>query len=312
MLDVFKKTFEEAFHARDLIKEFIRNNPNKDLLKALLEVHKEIDEKTKKSKIEDHPEWFDGVDGKKSQKEEVMRMKSRDRIKGYFYKTKDELCKSLIYRSNAKGRKIIDDLLSDFFLFLNGVDYFECLFDRSHANKFIPNVNDETDAKAIVKRRRINAETKIKIKESSLFDDYVVSLCNDQGFFDCHGVWNSDKCSYKHRINPYASKESLILFQIFNLDHQIEISRSIFPSILKNVEKLCDDKEIMCEKHKKTCNELSILTYFQEIFTINNLKLVHIICHDKGTHEIESNGSLICENCKESKLLRKFKLRISK
>lgn len=312
MLDVFRRTFEEAFHARDLIKEFVRNNQNKDMLKAVLQVHKEVDEMTKTSNIEQHPDWFVGADSKKSQKEDVMRMKSRDRIKGYFYKTKDELCKSLIYRSNAKGRKIIDDMLSDFFIFLNGVEYFECLFDRSHANKFIPNLADETDAKVIVKRRRIDAESKAKIKENSLFEDFNVSLCNDLGYFDCHGIWNADKCNYSHRINPYASRESLILFQIFNLDHQIEISRSIFPSIIKNVEKLCEDKEIYCDKHKKPCTELSILTYFQEIFTIKNLKLVHIICHDKGTHELESNGSLICENCKESKLLRKFKLRISK
>lgn len=279
----------------------------------MLQIHKEVDDKTKTSNIDDHPEWFLGLDCKKTHKEDVMRMKSRDRIKGYFYKTKDELCKSLIYRSNAKGRKIIDDLLTDFFIFLNGVEYFECLFDRSHANKFIPNLEDETDAKAIVKRRRIDAETKMRIKESTLFDDYTVSLCNELGYFNCHGVYNSDKCNYSHRINPYAARESLILFQIFNLDHQIEISRSIFPSILKNVERLCEDKEeIVCEKHKRACSELSILTYFQEIFTMKNLKLVHIICHDKGTHELKSNGGLICDNCKESKLLRKFKLRISK
>lgn len=281
------------------------------MLNAVIQVHDEIDEKTKKSGVDEHPEWFIGSD--KKSKEEVMRMKAKDRIKGYFYKTKDELCKSLIYRSNATGRKIIDDLLSDFFLFLNGVEYFECLFDRSHDKRFIP--TDETDARAIInKRRRIDAETKLKMKENSLFDDYTVSLCNDLGYFDCHGIWNADKCNYAHQINPYASRESLILFQIFNLDHQIEISRSIFPSILKNVEKLCDhkDKEVTCESHKKPYKELSTLTYFLEIFTVKNLKLVHIICHDKGTHtELESNGKLLCENCKESKILRKFKTRIA-
>lgn len=311
MLDLFRMTFEEAFHARDLIKEFIKSNDNKDMLRAVTQIHNEIDEKTKASGFNEHEQWFMPSDSKKT-KEEVMRIKARDRIKGYFYKTKDELSKSLIYRSNARGRKIIDDLLDDFFIFLNSVEYFECLFDRSHEKKFTPAIADEIDARAIVKRRRIDAETKIKIKENSLFEDYAVSLCNELGYFDCHGIWNADKCNYSHRINPYASRESLILFQIFNLDHQIEISRSIFPSILKNVEKLCEDKEVTCDTHKKQCKELSVITYFLEIFTIKNLKLVHIVCHDKGTHaDLESNGKLICENCKESKLLRKFKARIN-
>lgn len=297
------------FHARDFVKEIIKNND--DMLKAVLQAHDEIHENTKKSTQEEHPEWFTG-DNRKSRKEEIMRMKARDRIKGYFYKTKDELSKSLIYRSNTKGRKIIDDLLNDFFLFLNGVEYFECLFDRTHDKKFIPKVTDETDARAIVKRRRIDADTKIKIKQSNLFDKYLVALCNDMGYFDCHGTWNANKCSYDHKINPYASRESLTLFQIFNLDHQIEISRSIFPSIIKNVERLCEDKEEICKEHSKPCRELSTLTYFLEIFTIKNLKLVHIICHDKGSHaELSSQGKLLCENCKESKTLRKFKLKIS-
>lgn len=309
MLEVFKKTFEEIFHARDFVKEIVRNNDN--VLKAVLQAHDEIHEKTKKSTADEHPEWFQGVDVKKSRKEEIMRMKARDRIKGYFYKTKDELSKSLVYRSNVKGRKIIDDLLNDFFLFLNGVEYFECMFDRTHEKKYFK-VTDETDAKAITKRRRIDADTKIKIKESNLFDKYMVALCNDMGYFDCHGSWNATKCSYEHKINPYASRESLILFQIFNLDHQIEISRSIFPSIIKNVEGLCEDKEVICEEHSKPCRELSTLTYFKEIFTVKNLKLVHIICHDKGSHaDLSSQGKLLCENCKESKTLKKFKMKIT-
>lgn len=310
MLDLFRKTFEDAFHARELVKEFLRDNQNENVLSAVMNVHSKILEKTQASTYEEHPEWFDGT--KKTSKEEVMRMKGKDRIKGYFYKTQDELTKSLIYRSNAEGRKLIDDLLEDFFLFLNGVEYFECIFDRSHDQKLV--IADETDARAIaVKRRRIDADTKIKIKESNLFDEHLVSLCNEAGWFDCHGIWSADNCAYKHRINPYASRESLILFQTFNLDHQIEISRSIFPSILKNVERLCNikEEEILCEDHKKPCTQLSTLTYFYEIFTIKNLKLVHIVCHDKGSHvELESAGKLLCDNCKEAKLLKKIKMRI--
>lgn len=312
MLSLFRKTFEEAFHARELVCEFLRDNQNESVINAVMKIHSNIIEKTQTSTYEEHPEWFEGI--KKGSKEEVMRMKGRDRIKGYFYKTQDELTKSLIYRSNAEGRKIIDNLLEDFFLFLNGVEYFECIFDRSHEQKYAV-VADETDARAIAaKRRRIDAETKIKIKETNLFDECLVSLCNETGWFECHGIWNAENCNYKHRINPYASRESLILFQTFNLDHQIEISRSIFPSILKCVETLCDvnkAQENLCEDHKKPCTQLSTLTYFNEIFTIKNLKLVHIVCHDKGSHvSLESKGRLLCDDCKESKLLKKIKMRI--
>ncbi|KAG5683727.1 hypothetical protein PVAND_012992 [Polypedilum vanderplanki] len=310
VLEFFRKSHQEIFHARDLIKDFLKNNQNQDIIKAVIKLHDEIDEQTKYSSKEQHPEWFEKIENKS--KEEVMRMKAKDRIKGYFYKTKDELTKSPLYRCNIQARKIIENLLNDFFLFLNGVEYFECLFDRTHDKKFhIVTNDDEIDAKPFKKRRRIGSDTKQKIKESNIFEDCRVALCNDLGVFNCHGAYTTDRCGYEHKINPYSSRESLILFQIFNLDHQIEISRSIFPSILKNVEKLCEGKEIICEKHKKECTELSTLTYFFEIFTIRNLKLVHIICHDKGSHDLNTKAKLLCSDCKEAKMIRKLNIKIS-
>lgn len=241
-----------------------------------------------------------------------MRRKAQDRIKGYFYKTKDELTKSSLYRSNIKARQIIDELLDDFFLFLNGVEYFSCLFDRSHEPKFILEQRDETDATNVKpKRRRIDSETKTKIGSSDHFIKLQVALCNDLGNFDCHGIWNAKNCSYEHKINPYSSRESVVLFQIYNLDHQIEISRSIFPSILKNVEELVVQNKL-CTLHNKTAVGISVLTYFQEIFTIRNLKIVHIVCHDKASHdELKSHGRILCSSCKEYKALQKIKLKLS-
>ena len=315
MIESFRKINHEILHARDLVKEFLSNNQNADVFKALTHVQNEIEEKIALTSRESDPSWFEGLDSKLMTKEEVMRRKAQDRIKGYFYKTTDELTKSAIYRTNAKGRSIIDDLLSDFFLFLNGVDYFSCLFDRMHKEKFVlEKVKDETDATGFKpvkpKRRRIDSETKAKIGESDFFKKFQVALCNDFGNFDCHGLWKASNCSYDHKINPYASRESVILFQIFNLDHQVEISRSIFPSILKQTEDLVNGKN--CAIHKKKSANISVLTYFREIFTVNNLKLVHIICHDKGSHEeLKSKGRILCENCIEFKKLQKIKLKIA-
>lgn len=311
-MEFFRKTHQEVFQARDLIKNFLINNENEELIQAVIKVHSEMDEKTKNSSRDEHPQWFEGIDNKKTTKEEILRLKAKDRIKGYFYKSKDELTKSQIYRGNLQGRKLIDNLLNDFFLFLNGVDYFGCLFDRTHDKKAeVPKISDEIDAKAIVKRRRIDADAKAKIKASNIFDKYLVSLCDELGFFNCHGTWNAQSCNYEHKINPYSSRESLILFQIYNLDHQVEISRSIFPSILKNVTALCEGKDMKCENHKtEQCTELAILTYFLEIFTVQNLKLVHIICHDKGSHDLETSARLLCAHCKESKIIKRLKIKI--
>lgn len=279
------------------------------MLKAISHVQGEIDDKIALSLRSEHFEWFEGLDSKLTTKEELMRRKAQDRIRGYFYKTKDELTKASIYRKNVSARKVIDDLLSDFFLFLNGVDYFSCLFDRSHKTKYAIH-KDEPDATKITpKRRRIDSQTKTKIGESDVFKKLQVALCNDLGSFACHGIWNDKTCSYSHHINPYSSREAVVLFQIYNLDHQIEISRSIFPSILKSVEDLANGAE--CPVHSEKAASISILTYFRELFSIRNLKLVHIVCHDKGTHdELKSKGRVICKQCDEFKQIQKIKLKI--
>lgn len=270
----------------------------------------EIESKSFLSLRSDDPAWFEGIDEKIKTKEDLMRRKAQDRIRGYFYKTKDELTKSSTYRTNISARKVIDDFLTDIFVFLNGVDYFSCLFDRTHDERFVIN-EDETDATKIkTKRRRIDSATKTKISESDLFRKFEVSLCNNVGNFDCHGIWSAKSCFYQHKINPYSSRESVVLFQIFNLDHQIEISRSIFPSIIQSVEKLVNGEK--CDEHDRKALSISVLTYFREIFTVGNLKLVHIVCHDKGTHDkLKSDGRVLCDKCDEFKKLQKIKLKIT-
>lgn len=311
IIESFRQINHEILNARDLVHDFVTNNQNCDVFKAISLVQMEIEEKIALSTRLDDPDWFRESDAKLATKEDVMRRKAQDRIKGYFYKTKDELTKARIYRSNADARRIVDDLLGDFFLFLNGVDYFSCLFDRSHGVRFRPGkIKDETDAANVKpKRRRVDSETKAKIHHSEMFKKFQVALCDELGRFDCHGIWNASNCNYEHKINPYSTRESVVLFQIYNLDHQIEISRSIFPSIVKSIEALLIGNS--CDIHKKKAENVSVLTYFKEIFTVGNLKLVHIVCHDKGTHdELKSKGRIICKDCDEFKRLQKLKLKL--
>merc|ERR1719219_379874 len=100
-------------------------------------------------------------------------------------------------------------------------------------------------------------------------------LCDNEGLFRCEGRFDQDLCKYQqvlHSINPYESLEARIMFSTWNLDHVIERSRTIVPALLNAVKS--------CPKTK----EINVDYFYQLLFTRNNLKLVHIVCHDKQIH----------------------------
>ncbi|XP_006812033.1 DNA fragmentation factor subunit beta-like [Saccoglossus kowalevskii] len=119
-----------------------------------------------------------------------------------------------------------------------------------------------------------------ELKWNEYYGDYFrrsanksLRLCDDAGWFLCKGAYDVNTCQYRHSINPYSNKEARVLFSTWNLDHVIEKSRDILPSIIKAVRSIPRGKEINWE-------------YFYELlFTTKNLKLVHIACHKKGSHE---------------------------
>lgn len=142
-----------------------------------------------------------------------------------------------------------------------------------------------------------------KLKSDDFFSYYFdrtqvpKSLCDNNGTFLCQGLWNNDRCSYisnenltDHRINPYVSKECRVVFSMWNLDHRIERSRRVIPAILHASEICCTNK-----KPYKINSD-----YFYELlFTTKNLKLVHIVCHDKNEHKtaICDRKSYVIEVC---------------
>lgn len=239
-----------------------------------------------------------------------MFRRSQDRVRGYLYKTKDELCHANLYKTNKKAREIIDLVLEIFKHLLTGVDYFGTYFDRQCTNRHpsvmkLTNIADDT-IDGETPRKKLKENLKQLIEQNNLTDNLCVSLCTEEGDFICQGIWNRHECTYDdHTINPYISRENAILFQSWNLDHQIEISRSILPSLIEQIENIVTDN-IMCMEHKRRCVNVSVLTYFFEIFTIKNLKFVHIVCHDKGAHELKSNGYAICEKCEEYTFLKQI------
>ncbi|KAJ8949075.1 hypothetical protein NQ318_016979 [Aromia moschata] len=119
------------------------------------------------------------------------------------------------------------------------------------------------------------------------------SICDRSGRFTCQGRWDKAWCLYSppHNINPYTSREARIIFQTWNLDHRKERSRAIIPTVrntllavanhdIKNGKK-CEDID-SDNNLDKVC--IDVKSIYNDLFTISNLKIVHIVCHDKGAH----------------------------
>lgn len=249
-------------------------------------------------------------------KEDYMYRRAQDRIRMYFYKTKQELLKT---NDIVLPQKQLQSLLVE-------------LKTKLEMNKFHGYYFD----------RACSANENMK------------SICDIWGTFTCQGRWDKDRCLYHpaHCINPYVSREARIIFQTWNLDHNKERSRSIIPAIRialrlfgdrcrnrhsfddgrgRNLEngKICrplscptesfngenisPNGNVILSEQDNVKNEivdqkvatmvdndkivagdevvasaehmrLDVAGIYDDLFSIKNLKLVHIVCHDKGAH----------------------------
>ena len=67
-----------------------------------------------------------------------------------------------------------------------------------------------------------------RLKSDDFFSCYFArtsalsdKFCDNNGHFECEGAFDRSRCAYKdHFINPYANKESRILFKTWELDHK--------------------------------------------------------------------------------------------
>ncbi|XP_066139556.1 DNA fragmentation factor subunit beta [Euwallacea fornicatus] len=240
---------EEYLNVGQKVQEFFTDKMKSKVFK-LAEVLKGIDaEKVKLSNRVDHPEWFEGLDTRAKSKEEYMFRRAQDRIRTYYYKTKEDL----LHATHLPADKL-NALLTELQTKLKLNKYNGHLFDRHAA---IGNSN-------------------------------LKPLCDSMGKFYCDGRWDKRACLYvpKHSINPYTSREERIIFQTWNLDHRIERSRSVIPNISKAL--LSVGQMIYKEE-----DSLDIKAIYNDLFTVANLRLVHIICHDKRAHVTRKAGSYL-------------------
>ncbi|XP_063799534.1 DNA fragmentation factor subunit beta isoform X1 [Pseudophryne corroboree] len=117
-------------------------------------------------------------------------------------------------------------------------------------------------------------------------------LCTVEGWFSCQGPFDSSDCTSKHSINPYSNRESRIVFSTWNLDHRIEKKRTIVPCLAEAVK-------------GSNGRQVNWQYFFNLLFTMENLKLVHIACHKKTSHNLKCDDSMIYVKRKSPKKIRK-------
>lgn len=193
-----------------------------------------------------------------------MHRRCQDRIRGYLYKTIEQIKCSDVYMNDRKARQQLLRAIAFFKVQLKEDHYFGYYFDRSRApSDPKDDKTDETDSSscyehcpcklgyisderylrspptnAAVDSVKIEDETDArKLRKSEANDEEPescpypvksrdrheqIAVCDNKGEFRCEGRWNMDGCAYgdRHKINPYRSKEELVLFSTWNLDHK--------------------------------------------------------------------------------------------
>ncbi|XP_076163370.1 DNA fragmentation factor-related protein 4 isoform X2 [Ptiloglossa arizonensis] len=323
LYDTLRRVNIDFLAAGDKASEFLTENLKAKVAVLNSALNKD-DSKTALTARNEHPEWFRGLETNYATKEAYMHRRCQDRIRGYLYKTIDQIKSSDTFANDRSARKQLLCAIAFFKMQLKEDHYFGYYFDRSRAKIHSTESVDEADSSTCYdhcpcRLNRLDDSTYFRLfgtcdrscvdgptKKSTERNSNVrsrtekdedekkepveeedgcpyrirtnrrescVAICDPKGEFRCDGVWNADVCAYgqRHRINPYRSREELILFSTWNFDHKIERSRMLVPQLLK--------------LSAETISEEDILEFYDNLFTSKNLRLVHIVCHDKGSHK---------------------------
>ncbi|XP_012524542.1 DNA fragmentation factor subunit beta isoform X2 [Monomorium pharaonis] len=322
LYDALRRVNIDFLTAGDRVTQFLTENLKAKVALLNKALNKD-DSRTVLSTREQHPEWFKNLETNYMTKEAYMHRRCQDRIRTYLYKTIEQIKCSDVFMNDRKARQQLLRTITFFKLQLRQDHYFGFYFDRSRAaidtksdsdetdydkcyehcpcnfgrnsdetslrQRCLPQLSDtnvtvdsdnidETDARKFHESKKNAKTTTDENSESCPYrlkpSEKQIAICDRKGEFKCEGRWNTDGCSYgdRHKINPYRSKEELALFSTWNLDHQIERSRTLIPKLLQLSQ-------------QDTVNEQDIYDCYDNLFTVKNLRIVHIVCHDKGSHK---------------------------
>ncbi|XP_076642504.1 DNA fragmentation factor-related protein 4 [Halictus rubicundus] len=312
LYDTLRRVNIDFLTAGDKASEFLTENLKAKVAILNSKLNKD-DSKTTFTNRDDHPEWFRGLETNYTTKEAYMHRRCQDRIRGYLYKTIEQIKSSETFANDQKARKQLLYAIAFMKMQLKQDHYFGHYFDRTRAATDSTDGVDESDFVtcydhcpcrlnnlddsayfrlfgtteiscvdgAAKKKTKLNTRTEEEEAEDEC--PYVIrtkerqaciAICDSNGEFRCGGVWNADSCAYgdRHRINPYRSREELVLFSTWNFDHKIERSRTLVPQLLQLTS-------------QGVVKEEDIIELYDNLFTAKNLRLVHIVCHDKGSHK---------------------------
>lgn len=119
----------------------------------------------------------------------------------------------------------------------------------------------------------INNSLKANDFHGAYFDRQAAAkqrLCDKKGWFTCQGPFDRATCDKLHTINPYASRGYRQLFGLWNLDHIVEKSREVIPTLIE------------AARTKPKYADLNWREAYRLLFTKDNLKLVQVGCHKKA------------------------------
>lgn len=323
LYDALRRVNIDFLTAGDRVTQFLTENL-KAKVALLNRVLNKDDSMTALSTKEEHPDWFENLETNCMSKEAYMHRRCQDRIRTYLYKTIEQIKCSDVFVNDYRARQQLLRTITFFKLQLKQDHYFGYYFDRSKAETDSKSDSDETDygrcyehcpcnfgrisdetyfrqrylrlpqsSDTTVDSDKIDETDARKCRESEksakttandekaescpyhvIMRKKQIAICDKRGEFKCEGRWNTDGCPYgdRHKINPYRSKEELALFSTWNLDHKIERSRTLIPTLLQL-------------SRQETVNEQDIYDCYDNLFTVKNLRLVHVVCHDKGSHK---------------------------
>lgn len=184
MYEAIRNVQMDILSAGDIIKNFVNENRSEfDKFLQEFQSSAKPNENILLSHRNEHKEWFAGVPPGIVTKEEAMARRSQDRIRGYFYKTKEEFLKSEIYRKNETARQILNKILDLFRQFLIGVDFFGVFFNRKYDNRYRRKraLRDELDGVSQPARKKLKLSIQKVFNETRLKKELCVSLCNEIG-----------------------------------------------------------------------------------------------------------------------------------
>ena len=210
----------------------------------LLEVSERADSNAEAENREDDVTWFEGVDKRFKCKDDVMRDSARRRVRSYLNTARDYV--KAHARDDRAVAQLMTSLLDSYKNKLSENDFYSVYFSRCQGHE---------------------------VKKSDKRNDGLNAFCDESGWFSCEGSFSEAECMYKHVINPFASRAARIVFSTWNLDHRIEKSREVLPAMWTAISELGDVSGRLNEEY-----------FYGLLFTRANLRLVHVVCHDKKEH----------------------------